>query len=116
MVGARENDLRLTQKGRRRKNSIDSIDSTGYFCSVSTTLTIRNMDKTVKQKLRVQAARHQRSMEAEARAILRQGVENDGPSVQETLEEASERLRAVIGMWKERGTTDELMKLTRGEG
>jgi len=37
---------------------------------MSTTLTIRNLDDTVKQKLRLRAARHQTSMEAEARAIL----------------------------------------------
>lgn len=37
---------------------------------MSTTLTIRNLDEAVKQKLRLRAASHQTSMEAEARAIL----------------------------------------------
>ena len=37
---------------------------------MSTTLTIRNLEERVKQKLRVQAASNGRSMEAEARAIL----------------------------------------------
>jgi predicted nucleic acid-binding protein len=36
---------------------------------VNTTLTIRNLDETVKQKLRLRAARHQTSMEAEARHL-----------------------------------------------
>lgn len=35
------------------------------------TMTIRHIDETLKQRLRVQAARHGRSMEEEARDILR---------------------------------------------
>ena len=34
-------------------------------------ITIRNLDDDIKQRLRVQAAEHGRSMEEEARAILR---------------------------------------------
>lgn len=41
---------------------------------MSTTLTIRNLAEPVKQKLRMQAASHGRSMEAEAREILTQAV------------------------------------------
>jgi plasmid stability protein len=37
-------------------------------------LSIRNIDEKVKQGLQVQAARHGRSMEAEARAILTEAV------------------------------------------
>jgi len=37
-------------------------------------LTVRNLDPEVKARLRQQAARHGRSMEAEARAILTAGV------------------------------------------
>lgn len=37
-------------------------------------LTIRNLDDEIKAQLRLQAARHGRSMEEEARAILRQSV------------------------------------------
>jgi len=37
-------------------------------------LTIRNLDDATKARLRLQAARHGHSMEAEARLILRQGV------------------------------------------
>lgn len=33
-------------------------------------ITIRNLDESVKRRLRLQAARHQRSMEDEAREIL----------------------------------------------
>jgi len=38
------------------------------------TLTIRNLDSAVKDKLRMLAARHGRSMEAEVREILRAAV------------------------------------------
>jgi plasmid stability protein len=37
-------------------------------------LNIRNLDETVKRRLQVRAARHGRSMEAEARAILTEAV------------------------------------------
>ncbi|MBP3193349.1 FitA-like ribbon-helix-helix domain-containing protein [Natronogracilivirga saccharolytica] len=35
-----------------------------------TSITIRNLDKNLKARLRIQAARHDRSMEEEARSIL----------------------------------------------
>ncbi|MDG2520314.1 hypothetical protein P7B02_02080 [Caulobacter segnis] len=38
------------------------------------TLTVRNIDNEVKERLRVQAARHGRSMEEEVRAILKRAV------------------------------------------
>lgn len=38
-------------------------------------LTIRNLDDAVKQRLRIRAAEHGRSMEEEARDILRAAVE-----------------------------------------
>jgi plasmid stability protein len=43
-------------------------------------LTIRNLDENLKSLLRLQAARHNCSMEQEARAILRQGVQASVPS------------------------------------
>ena len=41
------------------------------------TITIRNLDDSVKQQLRVKAASHNRSMEEEARIILRNAVHTD---------------------------------------
>lgn len=38
-------------------------------------LTIRNLDETVKTSLRLQAAQHGRSMEEEARQILKQALQ-----------------------------------------
>lgn len=40
------------------------------------TLTVRNIDDDLKARLRVQAAQHGRSMEAEVREILREGIKN----------------------------------------
>jgi plasmid stability protein len=74
---------------------------------------IRNLDETVKKKLRVQAAMHGRSMEAEARAILAQGVLRNNPAGE--LSSPTGRFDHLVGLWKERGTTDTLMKDLRGE-
>ncbi len=43
-------------------------------------ITIRNLDDTVKRRLRVRAAEHGRSMEEEAREILRQVVGEGKPA------------------------------------
>lgn len=43
-------------------------------------LSIRNLDESVKQRLQSRAARHGRSMEAEARAILTEAVCEPGDS------------------------------------
>jgi len=42
-------------------------------------LTIRNLDETTHARLRILAARHGHSMEAEIRAILRAAVADDTP-------------------------------------
>ncbi len=83
-------------------------------------ITIDDLDEPVTQKLRVRASRHGRSVAAEAREILTQavaGTDVAAPTLQppRTPEEMRERLRAVRGIWKDRGTTDELMRLTRGQ-
>ena len=44
------------------------------------TLTIRNLDESTKTQLRVQAARHGRSMEEEARTIIRSAMEAGKPA------------------------------------
>jgi antitoxin FitA len=42
-------------------------------------VSIRDLDDTVREKLRQRAARHGRSMEAEIRAILTDAVTDDNP-------------------------------------
>lgn len=81
---------------------------------MSTTLTIRNLDEDVKQRLRVQAARHGRSMEAEAREILARGVGHRS-SGKSTMTPGGGRFDMLIGIWKGRGTTDEIMNELRGD-
>lgn len=98
---------------------IDSNASNAYVAGMSTTLTIRNLDEGVKQKLRLRAASHQRSMEAEAREILAVALSGqEGFSPPRTPEEMRERLKAVSGIWKDRmegKTTDEIMRELRGD-
>lgn len=79
---------------------------------MSTTLTIRNLEESVKHLLRMQAASHGRSMEAEARDILSRRLKS--PDL--TLKDKDEgRFDHLVGIWQGRGTTDQLMQATRGE-
>jgi plasmid stability protein len=86
---------------------------------MSTTLTIRNLHETVKQKLRLRAARNQTSMEAEARQILTRSVEEpEALRPPKTPEEMRERLASFRGTWKEPGdtrSTDDIMRELRGD-
>ena len=61
------------------------------------TLTIRNVDAAVKERLRLRAARHGRSMEAEARRILSEAVASDGDQPEPNLAEAIRRRFAPLG-------------------
>ena len=79
---------------------------------MSTTLTIRNLEEPVKQMLRMRAASHGRSMEAEARDILTSALKphtSPPPAVTSTHSACG----SVRGMWAGRMTTDEIMTLTR---
>lgn len=60
-------------------------------------ITIRNLDESVKQKLRVRAALHGRSMEDEARTILRVAAEQE---VLGCAEVARAHPRALCGAWR----------------
>jgi plasmid stability protein len=61
------------------------------------TLTIRNVDAGVKERLRVRAARHGRSMEAEARSMLSEAVAGDRDRPEPNLAEAIRRRFASLG-------------------
>jgi plasmid stability protein len=63
------------------------------------TLTIRNLDETVKRRLQVRAALNGRSMEAEAREILTAFVEGTSraPVQEEDLGTAIRKLFAPLG-------------------
>jgi antitoxin FitA len=60
-------------------------------------LTIRNVEAAVKERLRVRAARHGRSMEAEARSILREAVASERDETEPNLAEAIRRRFAPLG-------------------
>jgi len=60
------------------------------------TLTIRNVDATVKDRLRLRAARNRRSLEAELRAIVTEIAGTEGRS-EVNLAEAIRRRFAPLG-------------------
>lgn len=91
---------------------------------MSTTLTIRNLEEPVKQKLRMQAASHGQSMEAEAREILTRAMQGAVTTAPDNLPAPitvvsparnKGKFDHVIGLWKGGMSTDEVMQLTRGE-
>jgi plasmid stability protein len=59
-------------------------------------ITIRNLDPTVKERLRVRAAQHGHSMEAEARDIIAAAVDTGRPR-EVSLAEAIRRRFAPLG-------------------
>lgn len=61
-------------------------------------ITIRGLDPKLKERLRVQAARHGRSMEEEARAILRQGVATPGRKPKDLATAIRDRFKDVGGV------------------
>lgn len=58
-----------------------------------TTMTIRNIDEPLKSKLRIRAAEHGRSMEEEARDILRAAL-NAEPETGQSMLDA---IRQILG-------------------
>lgn len=61
-----------------------------------TSITIRNLDPFIKTRLRVRAAEHGRSMEEEARDILRCELARE-PQSEENLAEAIRKLFEPVG-------------------
>jgi hypothetical protein len=82
---------------------------------MSTSITIRNLNEEVKQRLRVIAAQHGKSMEAEARDILTRAAFTHPVDADPQPSEPEDICSSVRGIWKGRFTTDEIMELTRGE-
>jgi plasmid stability protein len=61
------------------------------------TLTIRNVDPELMEELRVRAARHGRSMEAELRHILKKALSAAKPHPEPNLAEAIRRRFLLLG-------------------
>ncbi len=74
-------------------------------------LTVRNVDDEVFQRLKVRAARHGRSAEAEVRSILAQSVANEP---REDFWTIAERLRAATKGRKQTPSED-LIRAMRDE-
>jgi len=62
------------------------------------TITIRKLDDAVKQRLRLRAARHGRSLEEEAREILRVAVANDTPQQPNLAESIRRHINPLGGV------------------
>jgi antitoxin FitA len=88
--------------------SSDSIDSMA-------TLTIRQLDEKTKTRLRVRAAHHGRSMEEEAREILRSALTASSP-VRGNLAEAIQRRFAAFGGLEFEVPRRDAMRLPPGFG
>ncbi len=86
----------MRQSGKREviNDCIVSIDGEAAMASI----TIRNLDDDLKSRLRIQAAVHGRSMEEEARDILRCAL-NTEQSPPENLAEAIHSRFAALGGW-----------------
>lgn len=102
--------------------TLETLDSNAFIASVfdMATLTVRNLDPEVKQKLRLQAASHQTSMEAEARAILAASLTDSAPLSTDAnfIAKRRERINSLTGIWKERyagKSTDEIVEELRGD-
>lgn len=60
-------------------------------------MTIRNIDEQLKSRLRVQAAHHGRSMEDEARDILRAALSTEGEGGRQSLIESIRNRISPLG-------------------
>jgi plasmid stability protein len=61
-------------------------------------ITIRKLDERTKARLRVRAARHGRSMEEEARTLLRAALRDDTPSAGNLADAIRARFRRLGGV------------------
>jgi len=62
------------------------------------TITIRNLDDRTKSRLRLRAAQHSRSMEEEARTILRNALAAEAPNAPDLAAAIGARFRALGGV------------------
>jgi plasmid stability protein len=96
---------RLPRQAAPRRPPVDSDASIAYNDIMAaspdptraSSLNIRQLDPTLKERLRIRAAHHGRSMEAEARAILREALTNPRPASGTELVDAIRRRFAPLG-------------------
>ena len=61
-------------------------------------ITIRNIDESIKARLRVRAAHHKRSMEDEVRNILRTALSEEAPTRRNLAEAIRRRFQPLGGV------------------
>ena len=61
-------------------------------------ITIRNLDESIKAKLRVRAAHHKRSMEDEVRNILRAALSEEAPARHNLADAIRRRFQPLGGV------------------
>jgi plasmid stability protein len=64
---------------------------------IMASITIRNLDRSIKEKLRVQAAKHGRSMEEEVRSILKETFAKESGQPENLAERIHKRFAAFGG-------------------
>jgi antitoxin FitA len=74
-----------------------SIDRTDRLIPMAS-ITIRNLDESIKTRLRVRAAYHKRSMEDEARKILRAALADETATERSLADAIHKRFRAIGGV------------------
>jgi len=81
------------------RNLIDAYCHGAFnaYNACMTTLTIRNVEPALKEELRVRAARHGHSMEAELRQILREALASEPRHREPNLAEAIHRRFLPLG-------------------
>jgi plasmid stability protein len=82
--------------GPRKRARLSDRDDSNAIIGYMTSITIRRLDDSLKTRLRVRAARHGRSMEEEARQILKAGLTEE-PMRKPNFAESIRRRVAPIG-------------------
>ncbi len=90
-----------TEWHKRARSPSDCIAITAITAIWTTwrSITIRNLDERTKQRLRLMAAQHGRSMEDQARRIIKDALDTSQGKIgrKETLSEAFRRLFETLG-------------------
>ena len=97
VLGLGQKADRVERVGRRLFLSFAFLASNDSIDSMAT-LTIRQLDERTKTRLRVRAAHHGRSMEEEAREILRLALTVPSPAKGNLAESIRRRFRALGGV------------------
>ena len=75
---------------------------------------LRNLDDDLKQKLRLSAARHQRSMNVELREILRQALSQPAVAATADWQQLAADIRA-LSAGRAQTPSEDLLRESRGE-